>query len=241
MRKISSWTTYFPISERNHFGANIWIPALEIDGYVVAPGETFDFWKAVGPVTRAHGYGDGGAIINGRTEPQGALAGGICSCSTTLFNAALRGRLRDGRAAQPLLLHRPLPDRPRRDGLQERLGLDPDDVVDERHGLPGPDPRLQDPERQQGLRPVRPLQRPDRPEGLIGAPTIKNIRRASDTVQYTSSLAPGSRSASSSRSTARRSGGRSRSDENGKILRQKTYYSHYARITGIVLVGRSAD
>ena len=36
------------------------------------------------------GLREGGAIINGRTEPQGALAGGICSCSTTLFNAALR-------------------------------------------------------------------------------------------------------------------------------------------------------
>ena len=56
-----------------------------------APHETFDFWDAIGPVTRERGYRDGGAIINGRTEPQGALAGGICSCSTTLFNAALRG------------------------------------------------------------------------------------------------------------------------------------------------------
>ena len=90
MRKISKWTTYFPISEKNGFGANIWIPARLINGYVVGPGETFDFWDAVGPVTRAKGYRDGGAIINGKTEPQGALAGGICSCSTTLFNAALR-------------------------------------------------------------------------------------------------------------------------------------------------------
>ena len=90
MRKISQWTTPFPISDRNGFGANIWIPARLIDGYVVAPRATFDFWDAVGPVTRAKGYKSGGAIINGRTEPQGALAGGICSCSTTLFNAALR-------------------------------------------------------------------------------------------------------------------------------------------------------
>ena len=90
MVKISEWKTYFPISEKNGFGANIWIPALEIDGYVVGPHETFDFWDAIGPVTRERGYRDGGAIINGRTEPQGALAGGICSCSTTLFNAALR-------------------------------------------------------------------------------------------------------------------------------------------------------
>lgn len=90
MRRISQWTTYFPIGEKNGFGANIWIPARLIDGYVVAPGATFDFWKAVGPVTRAKGYRPGGAIINGRTEPQGALAGGICSTSTTLFNAAAR-------------------------------------------------------------------------------------------------------------------------------------------------------
>ena len=90
MKKISQWTTYFPITEKNGFGANIWIPARLINGYVVAPRATFDFWDAVGPVTRAKGYKDGGAIINGRTEPQGALAGGICSCSTTLFNAALR-------------------------------------------------------------------------------------------------------------------------------------------------------
>ena len=55
MRKISQWTTPFPISDRNGFGANIWIPAIDIDGYVVAPGDTFDFWNAVGPVTRARG------------------------------------------------------------------------------------------------------------------------------------------------------------------------------------------
>ncbi len=93
MKRISRWTTYFPLTIKNGFGANIWIPARLIDGYTVAPGETFDFWDAVGPVTRAKGYKQGGAIINGRTEPQGALAGGICSCSTTLFNAALRAGL----------------------------------------------------------------------------------------------------------------------------------------------------
>ncbi len=90
MQRISTWTTYFPVSEKNGFGANIWIPTRDIDGYVLAPGAWFDFWKAVGPITRERGYKDGAAIINGRTEPQGALAGGICSCSTTLFNAALR-------------------------------------------------------------------------------------------------------------------------------------------------------
>jgi vancomycin resistance protein YoaR len=90
MRMISSWTTYYEVSERNGFAANITIPALDLDGYVVAPGATFDFWRSIGPVTTARGYRAGGAIINGKSEPTGALAGGICSTSTTLFNAVAR-------------------------------------------------------------------------------------------------------------------------------------------------------
>jgi len=90
MKEISSWTTNYQPSERNGNGANIRIPTSTINGHVVAPGETFSFWKAVGPVTKELGYTQGGAIIDGHTEPQGALGGGICSCSTTLFNAALR-------------------------------------------------------------------------------------------------------------------------------------------------------
>jgi vancomycin resistance protein YoaR len=63
---------------------------------VVPPGGWFDFWTVVGEISRARGFGLGGAIINGHTQPQGALAGGICSCSTTLFNAALRYGLEMG-------------------------------------------------------------------------------------------------------------------------------------------------
>ncbi len=90
MRKISTWTTYYEVSERNGFSNNITIPARDLDGTVVAPGAIFDFWKSIGPVTYARGYRDGGAIINGHSEPTGALAGGICSTSTTLFNAVAR-------------------------------------------------------------------------------------------------------------------------------------------------------
>jgi vancomycin resistance protein YoaR len=96
MKQISKHTTYFPVWDRNGFGANIWIPARLINGTVVGPGETFSFWDTVGEVTRAKGYTDGGAIINGKTEPQGALAGGICSCSTTLFVAALEAGYKMG-------------------------------------------------------------------------------------------------------------------------------------------------
>jgi hypothetical protein len=90
MRKISSWTTYYEVSSHNGFGNNISIPARDINGRVVAAGAVFDFWKSIGPVTYARGYRDGGAIINGHSQPTGALAGGICSTSTTLFNAVAR-------------------------------------------------------------------------------------------------------------------------------------------------------
>ena len=99
MVKLGSWTTRFPISDRNYFGANIWRPAQIINGTVLAPGETFDWWRAIWPVTPARGFGPGGVIRSNYTDPTGALGGGMCSSSTTLFNAALRAGLKMGARA----------------------------------------------------------------------------------------------------------------------------------------------
>ena len=100
MVRLSSWKTWFPISERNSFGANIWLPAKYINGTVLGPGERFEWFRAVGPITRARGFGLGGVIVNGdHTEPTGAIGGGMCSSSTTLFNAALRAGLKMGSRA----------------------------------------------------------------------------------------------------------------------------------------------
>jgi vancomycin resistance protein YoaR len=96
MTKLGSWTTYFPISDHNYYGANIWIPARMINGTVLQPGQTFEWWRAVGPVSPARGFGPGGFIRGDHTDPTGALGGGMCSSSTTLFNAALRAGLRMG-------------------------------------------------------------------------------------------------------------------------------------------------
>jgi vancomycin resistance protein YoaR len=96
LRRISTWTTHYVPGESNFWGANISIPANDLDGHVLAPGEWFSFWNGIGPVTTARGYGYGGVIINGRSQPTGALAGGICSTSTTLFNAAMRAGLEIG-------------------------------------------------------------------------------------------------------------------------------------------------
>jgi vancomycin resistance protein YoaR len=96
MQQISTWTTYYIPGEGNYWGANISIPAQDVDGLVLAPGEWFNFWNDIGPITVERGYGYGGAIIGGRSVANGALAGGICSTSTTLFNAAMRAGLQIG-------------------------------------------------------------------------------------------------------------------------------------------------
>ncbi|HET7828937.1 MAG TPA: VanW family protein [Candidatus Limnocylindrales bacterium] len=93
MSLLGSWQTWFPISERNYFGANIWVPAKLINGTVLKPGQSFDWWDAIWPVTPARGFGPGGFISSDHTEPTGALGGGMCSSSTTLFNAAMRAGL----------------------------------------------------------------------------------------------------------------------------------------------------
>ena len=199
---------------------------------------TFDFWDAVGPVTRAKGYKDGGAIINGRTEPQGALAGGICSCSTTLFNAALRAGYEMGaRRNHYYYIDRyPL-------GLDatvfiSALRLEADDVVHQRHRLPDPHPRPRLARGRLRLRPVRALQRPDRPQDVSSAgPIVRDVRPGRR--QRPVHVEPAGRhvaSASSTRSTARRSTvTRTVRDRNGNVIHKDTYFSNYARITGIVL------
>ena len=96
MTRLGSWQTYFPIGERNYFGANIWLPAQIIDGTVLKPGQRFEWWSALGPVTTGRGFGLGGFIAGDHTDPTGAMGGGMCSASTTLFNAALRAGLTIG-------------------------------------------------------------------------------------------------------------------------------------------------
>ena len=87
---LAGWTTYFTPSSHNGNGANIWVPAQTLNGMIVKPGQKFDFWKALGPITWERGYRLGGAIVNGRSQEGVALGGGICAASTTLFNAAVR-------------------------------------------------------------------------------------------------------------------------------------------------------
>lgn len=239
MTKISTWTTYFPISERNHFGANIWIPALDIDGYVVGPGDTFDFWKAVGPVTRAHGYGDGGAIINGKTEPQGALAGGICSCSTTLFNAALRaGFEMHARRNHFYYIDRyPIG----LDATVFKSGSGSVQTMSFTNDTPYP-VLIRGYKIKSGSRGYVRFDIYSVPTGrkvVISNPIIKNIRQPSDRVQFTTSLAPGARKRVEYPVAGKDVWRTVTVYQGGKIIHQTTYYSHYSRVDGLTLVGKS--
>jgi vancomycin resistance protein YoaR len=238
MKRISTWTTHFPVNEKNGFGANIWIPAEDVDGYLVGPGEWFDFWQAVGPVTRERGYKDGGAIINGRTEPQGALAGGICSCSTTLFNAALRAgfEMGDRRNHYYYIDRYPL-------GLDATVFKSSSGSVqtmswrnDTKYPVLIRGHRIQS----GGDGAVR-FDLYSVPSGRtvsLSDPVVKNVTQATDSVEYTDTLPAGQ----SKRIESPVNGKdvwvtRVVRDAKGNEIHRETYFSGYATITGVVLIG----
>jgi len=238
MARISTWTTYFPIGIKNGYGANIWLPATFINGYVLAPGEKFDFWDAVGPVTRERGFKAGGAIINGRTEPQGALAGGICSCSTTLFNAALRAGLDMGSRRNHYYYIDRYP-----------LGLDATVFI----SASGSRQTMSFTNDTKYPILIRGINTRDGNRGYVrfdlysvptgrtvsfSRPIVKNIKNPHDTVQYTSTL-PAGRRERIEFPVQGKDVWVTRTVRNaaGTVIHTETFYSHYAVITGIVLVG----
>jgi vancomycin resistance protein VanW len=95
MTLLGTWTTHFIPSVLNGNGVNITVPAKRINGMVVKPGHLFQFIDSIEPVTDPP-YAKGAFIRNGQfvLDPaKGILGGGMCSASTTLFNAAMRAGL----------------------------------------------------------------------------------------------------------------------------------------------------
>jgi vancomycin resistance protein YoaR len=90
MKLISQYSVYYFVIVNNHWGGNIEAPATKINGTVVPAGGVFDFWKVVGDLRKLPGTGPGNAIEGGKITVTGAFGGGICTTSTTLFNAAFR-------------------------------------------------------------------------------------------------------------------------------------------------------
>jgi len=232
---ISTWTTNFQPAAHNGMGANIWVPTRKINGTVVGPGETFSFWKTVGEVSLATGYALGGAIIDGRTQEGVALGGGICSCSTTLFNAALRAGFKMGARLNHFYYISRYPT-----GLDATVfkgnGFEQDmtwtndtDFPVLIRGITGPNLVRFD------LYSV-----PNGRTVTFTDPVITNPRKATTKTIYTSALPPGRKArveyADDGFDAFVR---RTVTDASGAVIHVDNYTSRYARITGIIMVGKA--
>jgi vancomycin resistance protein YoaR len=74
-------------------GVNIRMVAAEVNGAIVAPGETFSLNGYTGPRTAAQGYVEAGVIKDG--APGREVGGGISQFATTLYNASYFAAMKD--------------------------------------------------------------------------------------------------------------------------------------------------
>ena len=238
MVRLGSWKTWFPISERNYWGANIWLPAKIIDGTVLLPGQTFEWWRALGPVTSSRGFGPGGFIAGDHTEPTGALGGGMCSSSTTLFNAALRAGLQMGARSN----HRYYISR-------YPLGLDA--TVSKTRGGSQTVTFTNDMDNPIVIRTYRYRSAgrgwvryeiwgiPDGRKVSIGKPVVTSLLKATTQTVYVSTLRTGVREQTEYPSNGMDvSVTRAVRDRHGRIIHRETYRTHYVLWNGRIEIGR---
>jgi vancomycin resistance protein YoaR len=236
MQMISSWTTYYVPGDGNGYGNNINIPARDIDGRNLAPGEWFSFWGSIGPVTVERGFHYGGVIIGGRSVAGGAIGGGICSTSTTIFNAALRAGLEMG----DRLNHHYYIDR-YPDGLDATVYMDDNYTQDMTFRNDTDNPIVIRGFGGNGFVTFQLWSIPTGRSVVITDPVTSNHRVAIETTQVDTSLAPGS----AKRVEYPHNGHdvtRTRFvyDAAGNEIHRNTYFSHYATVNGITLVGPSS-
>lgn len=230
MVRLGGWTTYFTSSAHNGFSANIVIPARRLNGVVVKPGETFDFWRALGEVSFRTGYRLGGAIVGGHTVEGRALAGGICAASTTLFNAAARGGLQIVTRSPHWYYIKRYPvglDATVSGSQSMRFRNDTKYPVLIRSWASSSSVRFE-------IWSV-----PNGRTVSMSKPSVSNVVRGYDTVKVTSSLPHGKRQRIeypvdgmdvSVTRTVR--------DANGHVIHVDRFVSHYHRMVGITLVGK---
>lgn len=70
---------------------NLALAASRIDGVILAPGETFSFWKLVGRATARGGYAEGLVLRDG--VPASGVGGGLCQISNMLHWLVLHSDL----------------------------------------------------------------------------------------------------------------------------------------------------
>ncbi len=236
MRMVSSWTTNYVPGDGNGFGNNISIPAWDIDGTNLAPGEWFSFWGGIGPVSVDRGYRYGGAIINGRSVADGALAGGICSTSTTLFNAAMRFGLEIGeRTAHYYYIDR-YPT-----GLDATVAIVDSSVTDMTFRNDTDNPIVIRGFGSPGQVTFQIWSVPNGRTVALSDPITSDHRSAIETTQVDSSMAPGSaRRVEYPHDGFKVTVSRTVRDAGGNVLHQNTWFSDYRTVNGITLVGPAA-
>jgi vancomycin resistance protein YoaR len=232
MRQISTWVTYYQSNAHNGFSANISIPAQAISGTVVAPGAKFSFWKSVGEVSLRKGYKLGGAIIGGHSVEGTTIGGGICSTSTTLFNAALRAGFLMGSRKNHYYYIARYPK-----GLDATVFIS-GTTQDMTWTNNTPYPVLIKAFTSPGIVRFTLYSVPTGRKVSISPATVKNYAPSTTVVQGTNSLPHGRTQQVEYEAagfdswvtvTVR--------EKNGKLVSQRTYYSHYARVVGVILRG----
>lgn len=88
--RLASFTTRFNPNDVNRT-TNLTLAARKLDGAVVPAGGIFSYNDIVGPRTLSLGYRVAKVFLKG--EILDGVGGGVCQVSTTVYNAALEGRL----------------------------------------------------------------------------------------------------------------------------------------------------
>lgn len=87
--KLGSYSTN--VSGSSGRKSNVKLSAQYCDGTILLPGETFSYNDVVGQRTKARGFSEAPAYLNGETIQE--VGGGICQTSSTIYAACLYSNL----------------------------------------------------------------------------------------------------------------------------------------------------
>lgn len=234
VKLLGTWTTHYIPSKMNGSGQNIRHPADLINGTVVQPGAVFDFVGVAGPITTGNGYTDGAAIIHGKTKGEGVLGGGLCSASTTAFNAALRAGFELGARRNHAYYITRYP-----------VGLDATIWIS--GGYTQTMSFTNDSEYPIVIRGINKKRTvtfeiwgvPDGRSVKLSDPKISNQQKASEFYEFTDGLPPRATKVAEYKANGFNAVViRTVRDANGQIIHQDTITSSYRRVNGVILVGR---
>jgi vancomycin resistance protein YoaR len=180
----------------------------------------------------------GGVIEGGKSNHTGAMGGGICSASTTMFNAAARAGLQiDERHAHFYYIYRyPV-------GLDATVFSNGSQVWDLKWTNDTPNPIVIRGSTTYGSKSTVTIQLWSLPldRSVTFSPEFKaNVVRAGDRTEYVTTLKPGQQNRAEYPTigfdTSRT---RTVTDSTGKVIHQETWYSHYTKVDGILQIGRA--